>query len=203
MARTTFTRHHAQMEQLPVTESASAPSTSPGTPPPDRRRGRARVAGVRRPRAVPVLVVALVLALLLAGWLALKVRHHDQLDSARRSAVATAQSYAVDLTTYDHAHLDADFNKVLSNSTGSFRAQYTEASQTLRDLIARFQATATGKVLETAVLSADTKHATLLLFVDQTVTNTNSKDPRVDRSRMKMSLEKHGGRWLISALDLL
>jgi Mce-associated membrane protein len=92
---------------------------------------------------------------------------------------------------------------VLDNSTGAFRAQYTEASQTLRDLIAKFQATATGKVLETAVLAADSKHATLLLFVDQTVSNTNSKDPRVDRSRMKMSLEKHGGKWLISSLDLL
>jgi Mce-associated membrane protein len=184
-----------------VTESATAPQTSPADP--GRRRGRSRAGGVRRPGPMAVLAVALVLALLLAGSLEFKVRHHDQLDSARDSAVATAQGYAVDLTTYDHDHLDADFNKVLSNSTGSFRAQYTEASQTLRDLIARFQATATGKVLETAVVSADTKHATLLLFVDQTVSNTNSKDPRVDRSRMKMSLEKHGGKWLISALDLL
>jgi len=41
----------------------------------------------------------------------LKVRHHHQLDSARHSAMATAQAYAVDLTTYDHAHLDADFKQ--------------------------------------------------------------------------------------------
>jgi Mce-associated membrane protein len=168
------------------------------------RRGRARVRAGGRPSVTTlVLGLALVVALVLVVLLGLKVRHQDQQDSARRSAMATAQAYAVDLTTYDHAHLDADFQKVLANSTGSFRAQYTEASQTLRDLIAKFQATATGKVLETAVLSADTKHATVLLFVDQTVTNTNSKDPRVDRSRMKMSLDKQGGKWLISSLDLL
>lgn len=186
-----------------MTESTTAPETSPADPSPGRRRGRSRPGGRWRPDAVRVLAFALVLALLLAGWLGLKLRHEHQLDAARDSAVATAQGYAVDLTTYDHDHLDADFNKVLSNSTGTFRAQYTEASQQLRTLIAQFQATATGKVLETAVLSADTKHATLLLFVDQTVLNTNSKDPKIDRSRMKMSLEKHGGKWLISSLDLL
>jgi Mce-associated membrane protein len=191
------------MEQVQVTESELRQETPAAAPSPGRRRGRARVGGLRRPGALPVLTVALVLALLLAGWMGLKVRHHHQLDSARHSAQATAQGYAVDLTTYDHAHLDADFNKVLNNSTGSFRAQYTAASQDLRALIAQYQATATGKVLETAVLSSDAHHATLLLFVDQTVTNTNSKDPRVDRSRMKMSLEKHGGKWLISSLDLL
>jgi Mce-associated membrane protein len=202
MARTTLSPTRP-LEQLAVTESATAPETSPADPSPGRRRGRSRAGGPRRPGAVLVLAMALVLALLLAGWLGLKVRHHHQLDSARDSAVATAQGYAVDLTTYDHDHLDADFNKVLSNSTGTFRAQYTAASQQLRDLIAQFQARATGQVLETAVLSSDTKHATLLLFVDQTVINASSKAPKIDRSRMKMSLEKHAGKWLISSLDLL
>jgi Mce-associated membrane protein len=170
---------------------------------PDRRRGRDRSGARGLTPATIALTGALVVALVLVVMLGLKVRQHDRQDSARRSATATAQSYAVDLTTYDHTHLDADFQKVLANSTGTFRGQYTEASQTLRDLIAKFQATATGKVLETAVLAADSKHATVLLFVDQTVTNSNSKDPRIDRSRMKMSLEKHGGKWLISSLDLL
>ena len=191
------------LEQVSVTESELAPPTEAAAPP-ARRRGRARVGAVRRPfGVVPVLSAALVLALVLAGWMGLKVRHHHQLDSARHSAVATAQGYAVDLTTYDHTHLDADFQKVLNNSTGTFRAQYTAASQQLRELIAKFQANATGKVLEVGLVSSDTHSATLLLFVDQTVTNIQSKDPKVDRSRMKMSLEKHGGKWLISSLDLL
>jgi Mce-associated membrane protein len=92
---------------------------------------------------------------------------------------------------------------VLDNSTGSFKTQYTQASETLRGLIAKFKAVATGKVLETAVASVDTRRAVVLLFVDQTVTNANAKDPRIDRSRMKMGLEKQDGRWLISSLDLI
>jgi Mce-associated membrane protein len=152
---------------------------------------------------VPGLIVALVSSLALTLVQTVRLRDEHRLAEARRQAIVTATNYAVDLTTYDFSHLDAEFNKVLSNSTGSFRAEYTAASASLRDLIAKFKATASGKVLETAVISSDTGQAQILLFVDQTVANTNSTTPRVDRSRMKMGLEKQDGKWLISSLDLL
>lgn len=157
----------------------------------------------RRPVLLTVLVGGLVLSLGLAGWFGWQVRADNRLDDARRQAVATAQTYAVNLTTYDHAQLEADFARVLENSTGAFRVEYTAASESLRELIARFQATATGKVLSTAVVSVETDRAELLLFVDQTVNNTNTEQPRIDRTRMRMGLEKQDGRWLISSLDLV
>ncbi|HEX3829989.1 MAG TPA: hypothetical protein VHV82_22220 [Sporichthyaceae bacterium] len=152
---------------------------------------------------LPVLLVALVLSLALAVVQTVRLRHEHELSQARQQAVAAASNYAVDITTYDFSHLDAQFKKVQDESTGSFRSQYTDASAGLRDLIAKFKATASGKVLETAVESGDAGHAQILLFVDQTVSNTNSTTPRVDRSRMKMGLEKQDGKWLISSLDLL
>jgi Mce-associated membrane protein len=184
---------------------APAPPTALDGPPPlptPPEVAKPRLFRLRR-ASVPVLIAALVLSLALAVVQTVRLRHEHQLSAARRQAVVTATNYAVDLTTYDFAHLDAEFNKVLAESTGSFRSEYTAASASLRDLIARFKATASGKVLETAVVSSDTSHAQILLFVDQTVTNTNSTTPRVDRSRMKMGLEKQGGKWLISSLDLL
>lgn len=181
-----------------MTESQTAPAQAPAP----GRRGRARAP---RPRsAVSALGIALVLAVALAGWFGLKLRADGEREDARRAVVAAATGYAVDLTTYDHARLEADFQKVLDNSTGDFRSEYTAASASLRELIAKFKAKATGNVLASAVvLSSDEKRATVLLFVDQTVTNSNSKEPRVDRSRMKMGLEMQGGRWRINALDLL
>lgn len=165
-------------------------------PAPTGRSARARL-------VVPALSLALAIALVLAGWFGLEARSDTKREDARRAVVAAATGYAVDLTTYDHARLDADFQKVLDNSIGDFRSEYTAASDSLRKFIAQFKAKATGKVLESAVLSGDSKRAVVLLFVDQTVTNANAKDPRIDRSRMKMELEKQGGRWLISGLDLV
>lgn len=161
----------------------------------------------RKPRPRPVVAAlsgVLVLTMAAAGWLGLQVRSDNDREDARRAVVAAANGYAVDLTTYNFSRLEADFQKVLDNSTGTFRSEYTAASASLRELIAKFKATATGKVLDSAVvLSSDEDRAIVLLFVDQTVSNSNSREPRVDRSRMKMGLEKRDGRWLISALDLL
>jgi Mce-associated membrane protein len=39
-------------------------------------------------------------------------------------------------------------------------------------------------------------------MVDQTVTNAARPDSRVDRNRMKMTMEKVDGRWLASKVEL-
>jgi Mce-associated membrane protein len=180
---------------------AAAPPASPATVP------AAAAPAARRRRKVSIRVLAFSLALLLClgvtafAWR--EKRSADQISEARRTVTAVAQTYAINLTTYDHATLERDFARVLDNSTGSFKSQYTLASEALRSLIAKYRAVATGKVLEIAVTHVDTRRATVLLFVDQTVNNANTKEPRIDRSRMKMGLEKSGDRWLINSLDLI
>jgi len=42
----------------------------------------------------------------------------------------------------------------------------------------------------------------VLLFVDQAVSNMNTPDPRIDRSRMKMTMEYVDGRWRASKVEL-
>jgi len=54
------------MEQVHVTESELRPETTAAAPSPDAGATR-RAGGLRRPGALPVLTVALVLPLLLAG----------------------------------------------------------------------------------------------------------------------------------------
>ena len=50
--------------------------------------------------------------------------------------------------------------------------------------------------------SASNDKAVVLLFVDQSVSNTKLPDPRIDRSRMKMTLEKVDGRLRASKVEL-
>jgi Mce-associated membrane protein len=42
----------------------------------------------------------------------------------------------------------------------------------------------------------------VLLFVDQSVSNTTVPDPRIDRSRIKMTMEFVDGRWRASQVAL-
>jgi Mce-associated membrane protein len=53
------------------------------------------------------------------------------------------------------------------------------------------------------VLSLEDDRGEVLFFVDQTVTNNNVDQPKIERLRMRMGLEKQSGRWMINKLDLV
>ncbi|GAB4997774.1 hypothetical protein JHV666_45750 [Mycobacterium avium subsp. hominissuis] len=57
-------------------------------------------------------------------------------------------------------------------------------------------------MVESAIQSQSRNRVVVLLMVDQTVSNTVRLDGRVDRSRMKITMENVGGRWLASKVEL-
>lgn len=152
--------------------------------------------------AVPALVVLAVAALVLAGFLGRQLKKESALDSAAHAATDAARAYAVTLTSVDSNNLDHDFTAVLDGATGEFKDMYTRSSGQLRQLLMDNKATGEGTVLDAAVKSATPTKVEVLLFIDQTVTNAAAPDPRVDRSRVAMTMELVDGRWLASRVYL-
>jgi Mce-associated membrane protein len=138
----------------------------------------------------------------LAGVLGWKLWDARSLDRAAKTAQDTAIHYAEVLTSIDSNNLDANFATVLNGATGEFKDMYTKSSLQLRQLLIDNKATAHGLVTASAVLSKTPTKVVVLLMVDQTVSNTELKDPRVDRTRMKITMELVDGRWLASAVEL-
>ena len=151
---------------------------------------------------LPVLAGALVAALAGAGFFGWKFWQQQQLDQAQEAAQRAAVSYAQVLTSVDSNNVDENFQQVLDGATGEFKDMYSKSSVELRQLLIENKATAHGVVVESAVQEASTNRAVVLLFVDQSVTNTKLPDPRIDRSRMKMTLEKIDGTWRASKVEL-
>lgn len=151
---------------------------------------------------IPALAGALVAALAGAGFLGWKFWQQHQLDQAREAAQRAAVSYAQVLTSVDSNNVDENFKQVLDGATGEFKDMYSKSSVELRQLLIENKATAHGAVVESAVQEASKDRAVVLLFVDQAVTNTKLPDPRIDRSRMKMTLEKIDGSWRASKVEL-
>jgi len=58
-------------------------------------------------------------------------------------------------------------------------------------------------VVDSAIASESMGKVVVLLFIDQTVTNAQVPDPRIDRSRIKITMEKIDGRWKASKVQLL
>lgn len=158
----------------------------------------------RRPR-VPTIALALVIVVLLAlsGFLGWQFLERRQADSARAAAVDAGTKYATDLASYDFTNLAGNFTTVTANSTEKFAQQYKQVSDNLTQLIVQMKATSKGAVTQLGVVESDADHAVLILFLDQTITNTNSPQPRVDRNRMRLNLVKNGDRWLIDDVQLL
>lgn len=119
-------------------------------------------------------------------------------EQAREAAVAYAQV----LTSIDANKVDENFDQVLDGATGEFKDMYSQSSMQLRQLLIDNKATAHGVVLESAVQSQSKDRVVVLLFVDQSVTNTSMPDPRIDRSRIKMTMEHVDGGWRTSKVEL-
>ncbi|MFC9659600.1 hypothetical protein ACFVJ5_05130 [Nocardia sp. NPDC127606] len=176
-------------------------TTAESEPAASADRGR-RLAGFARRAAVPALALIAVAALVGAGVLGWQLREERAVDSASEAALQAARAYAVTLTSVDSSNLDRDFTAVLDGSTGEFRDMYTRSSGQLRQLLQENKATGKGAVLDAAVKSATETEVEVLLFIDQTVTNAASTDPRVDRSRVLMTMQLVDGRWLASRVYL-
>ena len=142
---------------------------------------------------------ALLAATGVLGWQAWQ---QHQINQASQEAQRAAVSYAQVLTSIDSNKVDENFKDVIDGATGEFKDMYSQSSVELRQLLIENKATAHGVVVDSAVQEASKDKAVVLLFVDQSVTNTKLPDPRIDRSRMKMTLEKADGRWRASKVEL-
>ncbi|MFA4085129.1 DUF3329 domain-containing protein [Mycobacteroides salmoniphilum] len=145
----------------------------------------------------------LVGALVFSGVVGWKVWQQHQIDAAGEQAQAIAVPYTEILTSIDTSSVDENFRQILNGSTGDLKNEFTKASVQLRQLLVDNKAAAHGKVVNSAIQYKSPDKVVLLMMVDQSITNTQRPDPRIDRSRMKITMEKIDGRWLASKLEYL
>ncbi|NDJ90782.1 hypothetical protein GWR20_16735 [Mycolicibacter kumamotonensis] len=161
--------------------------------PPPRPNGRALM---RRWLAIATLMAAVGGG----GWLAVQ---HYQTHLAGEQALQAAEAYALRLTDIDADDVDRNFADIADGSTGEFNRMHTRSGAKLRQVLIDNKATARGHVTEAVVKSADRSHAVVVLLVNQAVRNTDNPEPVMDRSRIRMTMDKVDGRWLASKVELV
>jgi Mce-associated membrane protein len=163
--------------------------------------GRVRWLIGRKWYIVALLVIAALVAFLVVAESDLT--KDNAVNNARTSALAAARTDAVELGSYNYRHLSADFGIVKSHSTPSFRASFTQSSDSLASLLAKYHATARATVVAAGIVSASTSKAVVLVFLNQTVSNTSkSGGPSTDHSRVEITLLNVNGHWLIDKVNL-
>ncbi len=176
-------------------ETADDPAEPTEEPAPARRRWPRRVLAA-------ALAAIFLAALASSGFLGWTLWREHQVTRAGEQAQAAAVRYAQILTSIDSTKVDENFDQVLDGATGEFKDMYSQSSMQLRQLLIDNKATAHGVVVESAIQSESRDTVVVLLFVDQSVSNASVPDPRIDRSRIKMTMKYVDGRWRAGKVEL-
>lgn len=169
-------------------------------------RRRPAPAGLRRGTRVPLraLVAAVVVAVVLVGWLALRLRDDRAATVAREQAVAAARLHAPEILSYDYRHLDQDFAKAQEHLTGKFKEDYARTTVTVvKPVAVDNKAVVEARVVAVSTIWARPGEAQVLLFVNQQTVTAKSKGPRVDLNRVRMTLRRTERGWLVSNVEAL
>lgn len=151
-----------------------------------------------------VLAAVAVLAGALAAVASMKASRSHAVDHARTAALTAGTASLPKVLSYNYRHLAADFAEAEAQLTPRFRKQYDDTTaKAVQPLAKQVHATVTAAITGAGVVSATARKVVVLFFVSQTVTNSNLDQPRLDRSRINVTLVRAGDRWLIDALSPL
>ena len=158
--------------------------------------------GVPKSAVVALAVVAAAATAATAAG-AVKLSNHDQKKGLRTEVLATARQIAVDFAVYDYRHIDADFTRVANESTGKFKSQFVTQSAGVRELIIKAKAVSKADIAAEGLVDASTNHASVVIALDRTVTNTSAPKGQRDSFGLQIDLQRVNGKWLASGVKPL
>ncbi|MBF6149553.1 hypothetical protein [Nocardia nova] len=166
------------------------------------RRRFERLSSLSRTTTITTLVV---LGLLLGGSIAAtgllgqNLSDHRAVAAAERQARDSAQTRVPKVLSYDFNTVDSEFPTATQNLTGKFRDDFGKLGTSVIIPAAHRDAIVTkATIVGTAVVSASRDEVTLLLFLNQETTSTKYQGPRLDGSRVRVTMTRDSGTWLIS-----
>ncbi|OBK63215.1 Mce protein [Mycobacterium colombiense] len=158
-------------------------------------------AGKRRSpvRIAMVLGVITVVALgTLAGWFGYRIYQSQQVQHQRDLLVQVARQGALNLTTIDYQHADADVQRVLDSATGGFYDDFSHRSKPFIEVVKKAQSTSVGTITEAGMESQSGNEAQVLVAVSVKTSNLGAADQDPRYWRMRITVQKVGNEAKVS-----
>lgn len=161
-------------------------------------------------RRQPTLRVALVTGLVLVAvlvslcaWLGYRAHQARQAEQFQDRLVRVAKQSAIDLTSIDYEHADADIQRILDSSTGAFYDDFKSRSGSLVDVVKKVRSKSVGAVTEAGLESISGREGKVLLAVAVSTTKGGAPDGQPRHWRMRVTVSGSGPDVKVSKVDFV
>lgn len=152
-----------------------------------------------------VLAVLMVAAAAAAVFLGVRFADMRAVAQARESSLSAAKQYAENMFGYNAANIDDHIAKSMSVLTGGARGDYekTMSENKVADEVKKQQVVSQVALQSAGVVTNTEDTATVLIFMNQSVSRSGNQVIRVDPSRLTFEMTRRDGRWLIAGINVL
>jgi len=166
---------------------------------PDGEPARPSKKPMSTPRRAMLVGLALVVALAtLIGWFGYRDRQSYQAQSQRSQFLQVARQGALNLTTIDWQHADADVQRILDAATGEFYDDFAKRSQPFIKVLKQTKSITAGTITEAGLESETADSAQALVAVSVKTSHTGEPDPDLREWRMRIFMRKIGDQVKVS-----
>jgi Mce-associated membrane protein len=175
-------------------DEASEEETAPAKPRMSHV-GLAMIAGL-------VLVVALAG---LTGWLGFRAYQSHQADEQQKLFLSVGRQGALNLTSIDWQHADADVQRILDSATGTFYDDFQKRAQPFMEVVKQAQSKSEGTIAEAGLepQSITANGAQVLVAVTVKTSNAGAPDQAPRAWRMRLTVQKVGDEAKVANVEFV
>jgi Mce-associated membrane protein len=166
---------------------------------------RRRLWTPKSPQRQAVIAVVLIIAALagIASWQGQQVYQSHRLSQDHAALLQAGRQGALNLTTIDWQHADADVKRILDSATGTFYDDFSKRSKPFVDVVKQAQSTSVGTISAAGLESATANDAQVLVAVSVKITNSAGPEQKPRSWRMRISVQKIGDEAKVSNVEFV
>jgi len=149
-------------------------------------------------RAIPVGLAVIAALAALVGWSGFHLFQSHRAQAQRSQFLQVARQGAVNLTTIDWQHAEADVHRIVDGATGEFYDDFAKRSQPFIDLVKQSKAKTVGTVREAGLESETADSARALVAVSVLTSSADEPGETPREWRMRIDVQKVGDQLKVS-----
>jgi len=128
----------------------------------------------------------------LTGWLGYRAYESRQAEDLRNLFLQVGRQGALNLTTINHETAEADVQRVLDSSTGTFYDDFQKRADPFIQVVKQAQSKSEGNITEAGLEASDDNEGRVLVAVTVNTTNAGAPEQQPRSWRMRITVQKTG-----------